>query len=302
MAKQKLGSTKLTDDLFVGSITLTTDVTGILPVANGGTGVNSLGANVVSALQVNVGTAGSIVVNGGALGTPSSGTLTNVSGLPIDGGTTGTLPVGRGGTGLTAGISGGMPYFSGTGTIASSALLNADRVVLGGGAGNAPKTMADPSFDFQVLVGFTTGEPDWMYITESMWDSSLTQNFGIIVWGTPSAESSNAIEVTATVAQGITGGGALASTNSVIKVVVSDSATNCSPSATATLSAAGTPTGTLLDGSGTATAIFQTTSAGTFRVKVTETAAASRYLWVENGIGSRVYLKAATAPTALTFA
>lgn len=35
------------------------------------------------------------------LGTPASGTLTNCTGLPIDGGTTGALPVSRGGTGVT---------------------------------------------------------------------------------------------------------------------------------------------------------------------------------------------------------
>jgi hypothetical protein len=36
------------------------------------------------------------------IGTPSAGTLTNCVGLPIDGGTFGTLPVNRGGTGVTS--------------------------------------------------------------------------------------------------------------------------------------------------------------------------------------------------------
>ncbi len=40
----------------------------------------TFGTGVQAALGVNVGTAGSIVVNGGALGTPSSGTVTNLTG------------------------------------------------------------------------------------------------------------------------------------------------------------------------------------------------------------------------------
>ena len=62
---------------------------------------SQLGTNVATALAVNVGTAGAFVVLNGALGTPSSGTLTNVTGLPIVAGTTGTLSVARGGTGVT---------------------------------------------------------------------------------------------------------------------------------------------------------------------------------------------------------
>ena len=43
------------------------------------------GSGVLAALGVNTGTAGAFVVNGGALGTPSGGTLTNATGLPISG-------------------------------------------------------------------------------------------------------------------------------------------------------------------------------------------------------------------------
>ena len=45
----------------------------------------NLGTNVQTALGIAVGTAGSPVVNGGALGTPSGGTLSNCGSLPISG-------------------------------------------------------------------------------------------------------------------------------------------------------------------------------------------------------------------------
>lgn len=50
----------------------------------------------------------------------------------------GPLPVANGGTGLTSGTSGGVPYFSSTSTIASSSALTANAIVLGGGAGVSP--------------------------------------------------------------------------------------------------------------------------------------------------------------------
>jgi hypothetical protein len=53
-------------------------------VLGGGSGVTpattATGTGVVTALGVNTGTAGAFVVNGGALGTPSSGTVTNLTG------------------------------------------------------------------------------------------------------------------------------------------------------------------------------------------------------------------------------
>ena len=50
----------------------------------------------------------------------------------------GTLAVGSGGTGISAGTSGGIPYYSATNTIASSAALAAGALVVGGGAGTTP--------------------------------------------------------------------------------------------------------------------------------------------------------------------
>jgi hypothetical protein len=51
-----------------------------LPVASGGTGITSFGTGVATALGINTGSSGAFVVNGGALGTPSSGTVTNLTG------------------------------------------------------------------------------------------------------------------------------------------------------------------------------------------------------------------------------
>jgi len=52
----------------------------------------------------------------------------------------GTLGVANGGTGLTAGTSGGILAYTATGVLASSAALTANKVVVGGGAGVVPST------------------------------------------------------------------------------------------------------------------------------------------------------------------
>lgn len=73
--------------------------------------------------------------------------------------TSGTLAVARGGTGLTAGTSGGVLAYTATGTLASSSLLTANALVLGGGAGVAPGPMASLGTTTTVLHGNAAGAP-----------------------------------------------------------------------------------------------------------------------------------------------
>ena len=131
---------------------LSSGVTGTLPVANGGTGITSFGAGVATLLgtpsSANLAAAITDETGSGALvfatsptlvtpilGTPQSGNIINATGLPIVDGTTGTLSVARGGTGVTASTGTGNVVLSTSPVLTTPALGTPSAIVLTSGTG-----------------------------------------------------------------------------------------------------------------------------------------------------------------------
>lgn len=89
-------------------------------------------------------------------GTPATSLLRAAS---VTAGWSGQLSVARGGTNLASGTSGGILGFTGTTTLASSVLLTANALVLGGGSGATPVPMASLGTTTTVLHGNAAGAP-----------------------------------------------------------------------------------------------------------------------------------------------
>jgi len=166
----------------VGSITSGAWAGTAIAIAHGGTGQNNASSafNALNpmtttgdtiyesatgvASRLAIGSTGNVLtVSGGVpvwAAPATSGTVTSVAlSVPATSifGVTGSPVTSSGTLGLTTtGTSGGIPYFSSTSALSSSALLTASQLIIGGGAGTAPSTLAAGS-QYQVLVmGATT--------------------------------------------------------------------------------------------------------------------------------------------------
>jgi hypothetical protein len=100
------------------------------------------------------------------------------------------LGVASGGTGLTSGTSGGIPYFSSTSAMTSSGVLSANQFVFGGGAGSSPTSSATVSF----AASFTGANT--FYNATGQTFAQASTNDGIIVQGRAGGSSSYRVTFT----------------------------------------------------------------------------------------------------------
>ena len=187
------------------------------------------------------------------------------------------LAVAKGGTGLASGTSGGVLYYSATGTLASSAVLTASALVIGGGAGVAPSTTTTGT-GVITAIGSNTNSANGLAVLNSSGylalaqggaNANLSASNGGIVYSTASALG--ILAGTATANQILVSGSSTTpawstatypTTATAGTLLTAGSANTITASATPTLGVAGTTAGTLtLSGLTSGTVKLQTAAA-----------------------------------------
>jgi trimeric autotransporter adhesin len=216
------------------------NVTGVVAIANGGSGQTTasaafnalspitttgdliLGNGTNSATRLAIGANGYLLSSDGTTASwqpaPAGGVTTfagGTTGLTPASATSGaitlagTLAVANGGTGLTSGTSGGVLAYTATGTLASSALLAANALMVGGGAGVAPSTVTTGT-GVVTALGVNTGSAGAFVVNggdlgtpSSGTVTNLTGTASININGTVGATTANTGAFTTVSATGV---------------------------------------------------------------------------------------------------
>jgi hypothetical protein len=141
-------------------------------VVGGGAGVApatiTTGTGVVTALGVNTESAGAFVVNGGALGTPSSGTVTNLTGtasININGTVGGSTPA-----------AGAFTTLSSTSTFSANGSVGTNGQVLTSAGAGSPAVWSSPAGGLSIVDDTTTNAVRYLVFTSATSGSVTTQN------------------------------------------------------------------------------------------------------------------------------
>ena len=141
-------------------------------VIGGGAGVApstiTTGTGVVTALGVNTGSSGAFVVNGGALGTPSSGTVTNL---------TGTASININGTvGSSTPAAGAFTTLSANSTVSANGSVGSSGQVLTSAGAGSPAIWATPASGTTIVDDTSTNATRYLLFTSATTGTVTTQN------------------------------------------------------------------------------------------------------------------------------